>query len=143
MGAAFRDRRNENLSLCYSGLGTADIKRAKYPEAVVELNQAVQLTSAPDNVDLYLLGLADQMTNHFKAGILAFTKCAADPWKCRLDTAHSAHAAGTAWTTAEAPSLRATVGARGRQRIIDRWSWRHTAEKTLDEYRALLRTARG
>ncbi len=34
--------------------------------------------------------------------------------------------------------LRATVGARGRQRIIDRWSWRHTAEKTVDEYRALL-----
>jgi trans-AT polyketide synthase, acyltransferase and oxidoreductase domains len=34
------------------------------------------------------------------------TKCAADPWECRLDTAHSAHAAGTAWTTAEAPSLR-------------------------------------
>ena len=34
--------------------------------------------------------------------------------------------------------LRATVGARGRQRIIDRWSWRHTAEKTVDEYHALL-----
>jgi glycosyltransferase involved in cell wall biosynthesis len=38
----------------------------------------------------------------------------------------------------EQPDLRASVGARGRQRIIDRWSWRHTAEKTMDEYRALL-----
>jgi glycosyltransferase involved in cell wall biosynthesis len=38
----------------------------------------------------------------------------------------------------EQPDLRTSVGARGRQRIIDRWSWRHTAEKTMDEYRALL-----
>jgi glycosyltransferase involved in cell wall biosynthesis len=37
------------------------------------------------------------------------------------------------------PELRAAVGARGRQRVIDNWSWRHTAERTLDQYRALLR----
>lgn len=42
----------------------------------------------------------------------------------------------------EQPALRDTVGARGRQRIIDRWSWRHTAEKTVDEYYALLREVR-
>ena len=36
------------------------------------------------------------------------------------------------------PELRAAVGARGRQRVIDNWSWRHTAERTLDQYRALL-----
>jgi glycosyltransferase involved in cell wall biosynthesis len=34
--------------------------------------------------------------------------------------------------------LRPTVGAAGRQRVIDRWSWKITAEKTADEYRALL-----
>ena len=34
--------------------------------------------------------------------------------------------------------LRATVGARGRQRVVDQWSWRHTAEKTVDQYRILL-----
>jgi glycosyltransferase involved in cell wall biosynthesis len=34
--------------------------------------------------------------------------------------------------------LRPTIGQRGRQRIIDRWSWRHTAERTLQQYRALL-----
>jgi glycosyltransferase involved in cell wall biosynthesis len=34
--------------------------------------------------------------------------------------------------------LRATVGAGGRQRVIDQWSWRHTAAKTVDQYRALL-----
>jgi glycosyltransferase involved in cell wall biosynthesis len=34
--------------------------------------------------------------------------------------------------------LRARVGAAGRQRVIDRWTWRHTALGTLEHYRALL-----
>jgi glycosyltransferase involved in cell wall biosynthesis len=34
--------------------------------------------------------------------------------------------------------LRAAVGARGRQRVIDRWTWRHTAVGTVEQYRALL-----
>ena len=38
----------------------------------------------------------------------------------------------------EQTDLRTTVGARGRQRIIDRWSWRHTAEKTVEQYRIRL-----
>ncbi|MCP5027768.1 MAG: glycosyltransferase family 4 protein [Actinomycetia bacterium] len=36
------------------------------------------------------------------------------------------------------PDLRSTVGARGRARIIDRWSWRHTAVRTVEQYRILL-----
>ena len=36
------------------------------------------------------------------------------------------------------PENAARVGANGRQRVIDHWSWRHTAEKTVDEYRARL-----
>ena len=36
------------------------------------------------------------------------------------------------------PELRAAVGAAGRQRVIDHWSWRHTAEQTVEQYRALL-----
>jgi glycosyltransferase involved in cell wall biosynthesis len=41
------------------------------------------------------------------------------------------------------PELRSTIGARGRQRIIERWSWRHTAERTVEQYRARLEQARG
>ena len=41
-------------------------------------------------------------------------------------------------TALDDPELRAAVGARGRQRIIDKWSWRHTAERTVAQYRALL-----
>lgn len=36
------------------------------------------------------------------------------------------------------PELRARVGAAGRQRVIDQWSWRRTAERTVEQYRALL-----
>jgi MMP alpha-(1->4)-mannosyltransferase len=34
--------------------------------------------------------------------------------------------------------LRSGVGARGRQRVVDQWSWRHTAEKTAEQYRVRL-----
>ena len=39
--------------------------------------------------------------------------------------------------------LRARIGAAGRQRVIDHWSWRHTAEKTVAQYRALLEETAG
>ena len=38
----------------------------------------------------------------------------------------------------ENPELRAKVGAQGRRRVIDQWSWRHTAQRTVDQYRAVL-----
>jgi glycosyltransferase involved in cell wall biosynthesis len=41
-------------------------------------------------------------------------------------------------TALDDPELRARVGAQGRQRVIDNWSWKHTALKTLEQYRALL-----
>jgi glycosyltransferase involved in cell wall biosynthesis len=34
--------------------------------------------------------------------------------------------------------LRARVGAAGRQRVIERWSWRHCAELTVEQYREVL-----
>ena len=36
------------------------------------------------------------------------------------------------------PQWRDTVAEAGRQRVIDQWSWRHTALKTVEQYRALL-----
>ncbi len=38
----------------------------------------------------------------------------------------------------ERPDLRARVGAAGRRRVVEQWSWRHTAERTVEQYRALL-----
>ncbi len=36
------------------------------------------------------------------------------------------------------PELRDTIGAAGRQRVVDNFSWRATAEKTVEQYRLLL-----
>ncbi|MFN8018385.1 MAG: glycosyltransferase family 4 protein [Acidimicrobiales bacterium] len=36
------------------------------------------------------------------------------------------------------PEVAARVGLAGRQRVIDHWSWRHTAEKTVEQYRIRL-----
>ena len=36
------------------------------------------------------------------------------------------------------PALRARVGAAGRQRVVERWSWRHCAQLTVDQYREVL-----
>ncbi|MEY2437693.1 MAG: hypothetical protein QOH64_420 [Acidimicrobiaceae bacterium] len=47
-------------------------------------------------------------------------------------------AAKLRWALERPAELRKTVGQRGRQRIIDRWSWRITAAHTLEQYRALL-----
>ncbi|MCU1358050.1 MAG: putative glycosyltransferase [Acidimicrobiales bacterium] len=36
------------------------------------------------------------------------------------------------------PRIAAKVGQAGRQRVMDHWSWRHTAERTVEQYRARL-----
>jgi glycosyltransferase involved in cell wall biosynthesis len=41
-------------------------------------------------------------------------------------------------TALDDAELRARIGAAGRQRVIDRWTWRHTAVGTIEHYRALL-----
>jgi glycosyltransferase involved in cell wall biosynthesis len=41
-------------------------------------------------------------------------------------------------TALDDPELRARIGAAGRQRVLERWTWRHTAEGTIEQYRARL-----
>jgi glycosyltransferase involved in cell wall biosynthesis len=36
------------------------------------------------------------------------------------------------------PELRARIGAAGRQRVAERWSWTHCAQLTVDQYREVL-----
>jgi glycosyltransferase involved in cell wall biosynthesis len=36
------------------------------------------------------------------------------------------------------PELRERIGAAGRQRVLERFTWRRTAEGTMEHYRALL-----
>jgi glycosyltransferase involved in cell wall biosynthesis len=41
----------------------------------------------------------------------------------------------------EDPEGATRIGLAGRERVINRWSWRHTAERTVEHYRALLEEA--
>lgn len=75
--ATFQKVKNDKLAMCHSGLGVASFQLGKYPEAITELTQSVTLASTPDPVDYYLLGKADQATNHFTDAVASFTKCAA------------------------------------------------------------------
>jgi glycosyltransferase involved in cell wall biosynthesis len=36
------------------------------------------------------------------------------------------------------PDLRARIGAAGRRRVVERWSWKHCAQLTVDQYREVL-----
>ena len=36
------------------------------------------------------------------------------------------------------PDLRARVGEAGRRRVVERWSWKHCAQLTVDQYREVL-----
>jgi glycosyltransferase involved in cell wall biosynthesis len=55
-----------------------------------------------------------------------------------VDPGDSAALAARIATALDDAELRARVGANGRQRVIDRWTWRHTALGTVDQLRALL-----
>jgi tetratricopeptide (TPR) repeat protein len=74
--ATFNAQRNDELSMCHSGLGFMDFVRQRYPDAITELTQAVQLANNPDQVDYYILGAADERSSHFDDAIAAFGKCA-------------------------------------------------------------------
>ncbi len=75
--ATFEKAKNDKLALCHSGLGLLDIGHQKFEDARTELTQAVQLASAPDPVDYYLLGNADYQASYLNGAIAAYEKCAA------------------------------------------------------------------
>jgi tetratricopeptide (TPR) repeat protein len=76
---AFVTAKNETLGMAHGGLGLVYIRKAKYQEAISELEQSIKsdAQAQPDPVNYYLLGLANDKTSHFEAAATAFTKCAA------------------------------------------------------------------
>jgi tetratricopeptide (TPR) repeat protein len=76
---AFVIAKNDTLEMAHGGLGLVYIRRAKYAEAIPELEQSIKANThpQPDPVNYYLLGMADSKTSHFDAAVVAFTKCAA------------------------------------------------------------------
>jgi tetratricopeptide (TPR) repeat protein len=75
----FKQAKDQASSVAYSGLGTVAFRRAKYADAVTDLDQSIKLGGGVDPVNYYLLGKANQATNNFDQALAAFTKCAATP----------------------------------------------------------------
>jgi tetratricopeptide (TPR) repeat protein len=99
--ASFEKAKNDMLSLAHSGLGLINLNVKKnYEVARTELTQAVQLASAPDMVDYYLLGTADAQASYMNGAIAAYEKCAASgplqaQCKSREETVKKDVASGT------------------------------------------------
>ena len=71
----FAKAKNDRLSMCHSGLGIGYFHRQKYADSAAELEQATQLVSPPDPVDLYVLGLAYMNTKRFADAANALGRC--------------------------------------------------------------------
>jgi tetratricopeptide (TPR) repeat protein len=75
----FTMAKNDTLEMAHGGLGLVYIRKAKFAEAIPELEQSIKADTHPqaDPVNYYLLGMANSKTSHFDAAAAAFNKCAA------------------------------------------------------------------
>jgi tetratricopeptide (TPR) repeat protein len=79
-GATFEEfaaANNQNLAMAHSALGTINIRRGKFADAIPDLKEAVRLDTTKDPTNLYLLGLANENSSHYANALDAFTKCTA------------------------------------------------------------------
>jgi tetratricopeptide (TPR) repeat protein len=76
---AFLMAKNDTLEMAHGGLGLVYIRRAKFADAIPELEQSIKADThpQPDPVNYYLLGMANSKTSHYDAAVTAFNKCAA------------------------------------------------------------------
>jgi tetratricopeptide (TPR) repeat protein len=74
----FLQAKNETLTMAHSGLGLALLRQGKFNDAIPELETSVKIdpNPAPDPVNLYLLGMANQKASRFDEATTAFNKCA-------------------------------------------------------------------
>jgi tetratricopeptide (TPR) repeat protein len=96
--ATFQKAKNDKLAIAHSALGLIDYDHKKYEDARTELTQAVQLASAPDPVDYYMLGNADEAASYYHDAAAAFQKCAdTGPLtaQCKANMATAQHDAET------------------------------------------------
>jgi tetratricopeptide (TPR) repeat protein len=75
----FTMAKNDTLEMAHGGLGLVYIRKAKFAEAIPELEQSIKADThpQPDPVNYYLLGMANSKTSHFDEAAAAFSKCAA------------------------------------------------------------------
>jgi tetratricopeptide (TPR) repeat protein len=68
---------NINLAMAHSALGTVDIRRADYAQAIPDLQEAIRLDAGKDATNFYLLGVASANSSHYAEAVDAFNKCVA------------------------------------------------------------------
>jgi Flp pilus assembly protein TadD len=77
--ADFDTARKEKLSMCHSAMGYAYLNESKNQEAAQELVEAIHLSSSPDPVDQFLLGVAYESSKQYAQALTAYEACAKDP----------------------------------------------------------------
>jgi tetratricopeptide (TPR) repeat protein len=68
---------NQNLAMAHSALGTVNIRRGKFADAIPDLKEAIRLDASKDPTNFYLLGLAYENSSQNTDALDAFNKCAA------------------------------------------------------------------
>ena len=96
--ATFEKAKNDKLAIAHSALGLIAYDNKKFEDARTELTQAVQLASAPDPVDYYMLGNADEAASYYHDAAAAFQKCSETgplTAQCKANMATAQHDAVT------------------------------------------------
>src|SRR5262245_57822668 len=73
----FTTLKNETLAMAHASLGLVALHQNKFDAAIPELEQAVQLGTNTDPTNYYLLGVANQNSDHPDKAVPNFEKCAA------------------------------------------------------------------
>ncbi len=112
-------------------------------ERIVELYSEAEVAVVPSLYEGFSLPAIEAMSSG--TPLVATTGgalpevCGPHEQTCLLvEPGDSGALAATIGRALDDPDLRARVGAAGRQRVIDQWSWKHTALRTVEQYRALL-----
>jgi len=72
----FAAMKKETEAMAHGGVGLVALRQNKYPEAIAEIEKAVSLNDQ-DQTNFYLLGVANQNSDHTTEAAKAFAKCAA------------------------------------------------------------------
>lgn len=75
----FLGAKNQIQAMAYGGLGLVAFRRAKWSEAIPNLEQSAKYDPNPDPVIYFVLALSNEKASHFEDAATAFSKCAAIP----------------------------------------------------------------
>ncbi len=73
----FIQAKNQIQAMAYGGLGLVAFRRAKFVDAIPNLEQSAKYDPNPDPVIYFVLGISNEKASHFEDAVTAFTKCAA------------------------------------------------------------------